>query len=190
MSDRSTHQDDEQRWSSLMAAANNGDKRAYQQLLGEIGEVAEAYVRQRFGNLRLLEDCVQESLLAIHNARHTYASERPFRPWMFTIIRHKTIDMLRKSRRIADNEKSVHSSVVENTSDPALDNVHAMIDGVRILEAMAPDHRDAVALTQYAGYTVAEAAQQLGISQSALKARLRRGLLIIRKQLEAEDLPI
>ena len=130
--------------------------------------------------------------MAIHKARHTYESVRPFRPWMFTIIRHKTIDMLRKSRHIADNEATANANIIDNTSasDAGLDKVHAMIDGVRLLEAMAPDHREAVALTQYAGYTVAEAAQQLGISQSALKARLRRGLLAIRKQLEAEDLPI
>ena len=36
--------------------------------------------------------------MAIHLARHTYDPSRPFRPWMFAIVRHKTIDILRKQR--------------------------------------------------------------------------------------------
>ena len=65
-----------------------------------------------------------------------------------------------------------------------------LIDGVRVLNMLSPDHREAVALTKYAGYTVPEAANWLGISESAVKARLHRGLLAIRKHLEAEELPI
>ncbi|MFT4564933.1 MAG: DNA-directed RNA polymerase specialized sigma24 family protein [Gammaproteobacteria bacterium] len=126
MADRQGHDRDERRWSTWMAAANGGDKTAYKQLLTELAGVIEAYVRYRFGNLHLLEDCVQE----------------------------------------------------------------AMIDGARMLDRVEPDHRDAVALTQYAGYSVPEAAQRLGVSESALKARLRRGLLAIRKRLEAEEIPL
>ena len=190
MSDGNSYQEDEQRWSEWMAAANDGDKAAYQHLLTELGDVVEAYVRIRFGNLQFLEDCVQECLLAIHNARHTYDRARPFRPWMFTIIRHKTIDMLRKSRRLSDNEQTLIDKNVAEMETRVGDDVHALIDGVRVLENMATEHRDAIALTQYAGYTAPEAARKLGISESALKARLRRGLLAIRKQLEGEDLPL
>jgi RNA polymerase sigma-70 factor, ECF subfamily len=191
MLDRQDHDRDEQRWSTWMAAANGGDKIAYKQLLTELAEVLEAYLRHRFGNLQLLEDCVQESLLAIHCARHTYDPARPFRPWMFTIIRHKTIDILRKSRRLARNEGEVAANTMLNQSGHyESDPVDTMIDGARMLDRMEPDHRDAVALTQYAGYSVPEAALRLGISESALKARLRRGLIAMRKQLEAEEIPL
>ena len=116
MSTDSAHAQDEARWSNWIAAANNGDKATYQQLLQEIAGATEAYVRHRFGNVMLLEDCVQESLLAIHNARHTYDSARPFRPWMFTIIRQKTIDLLRKSRTISENEKSAAPGEPDNSA--------------------------------------------------------------------------
>lgn len=171
-----------------MAAANGGDKRAYQRLLTELGDVVEAYVRMRFGDLRFLEDCVQECLLAVHNARHTYDERRPFRPWMFTIVRHRTIDMLRKSRRANETESRARDAqAVESQTTPTRERLHAVIDGVRMLEKIAPEHRDAVALTQYAGYTVPEAAREFGISESACKARLRRALQAIQKELEAED---
>ncbi len=167
-----------------MALAHAGDQRAYEQLLGEIGQVIEAYIRVRFGPIDSIEDCVQECLLSVHKARHTYDPARPFRPWLFTVVRHRTIDVLRRGR----GERAARGvDVHELISDP--NELHRRLDGVKALENLKPDYREAVALTQYAGCTAAEAADWLGISESALKARLRRGLNDIRKTLEAEGLP-
>lgn len=178
-------QADEERWSAWMARAHAGDRAAYEQLLGEIGQVIENYIRVRFGNLDSIEDCVQECLLTVHNARHTYDPRRPFRPWLFTLVRHRTIDVLRRDgARLEQRERRIDHEAV---TDPAA--LQRRLDGVRVLERLAPDHREAVALTQYAGCTAAEAASWLGISESALKARLRRGLNAIRRALEAEGLP-
>jgi RNA polymerase sigma-70 factor (ECF subfamily) len=64
-----------------MAAAHRGDKRLYERLLRETAVAIDRYIRRRFRALSFVDDCVQESLLAVHNARHTYNPERPFRPW-------------------------------------------------------------------------------------------------------------
>ncbi|HKK15293.1 MAG TPA: sigma-70 family RNA polymerase sigma factor [Gammaproteobacteria bacterium] len=175
---------DEQRWRHLMSCAQQGDGRSYESLLTELGGVIEAYLRLRFGSIDILEDCVQECLLAIHNARHTYNPERAFRPWMFTLVRHRMIDLLRK--------RNCHIKTIEATEDKEIDltnpdHIHRLIDGVRVLEALQPDYREAVALTKYAGMTTLEAANWLGISESAIKARLRRGLVAIHRQLEIEE---
>jgi DNA-directed RNA polymerase specialized sigma24 family protein len=62
-----------------------------------------------------------------------------------------------------------------------------VLDGVKILDRLAPDHREMVALAKYGGYTTAEAAAWLGISESAAKARLQRALSSLRKILESES---
>lgn len=175
---------DEQRWAAWMAQSHAGDQAAYRRLLDELAQAIEAYIRVRFGALDSLEDCVQECLLAIHKARHTYDPARPFRPWLFTLVRHRTIDVLRQSRapvHVGD-DAALHAA-----SDPQ--ELQRRLDGVKVLENLAPDHREAIALTHYAGCTTAEAAAWLGISEAAVKARLRRGLFAIRKALEAEGLP-
>ena len=169
----------------MMLASHQGDREAYQKLLTEISYVIEDYLRIRFGPINVLEDCVQECLLALHKARNTYDPKRTFRPWMFTIVRHKTIDILRKTQRQVQIERALTQEQDEVT-DP--NQLTKLIDGIRVLNRLSPDHREAVALTKYAGYTVPEAAHWLGISESALKARLHRGLLAIRKQLETEEL--
>lgn len=175
---------DEQRWRLSMSRAQQGDRQVYETLLAELAGVIEAYLRLRFGAIDILEDCVQECLISIHNARHTYNPERAFRPWMFTLIRHRMIDLLRKRScriRVADlpgDEKF-------DLTDP--EHIHRLIDGVRALESLKPDYREAVALTKYAGMTTLEAANWLGVSESAIKARLRRGLVAIHKQLQIEE---
>lgn len=177
---------DEQRWSEYMIRAHQGDRAVYERLLTELGNAIEVYVRVRFGNLSMLEDCVQESLLAIHKARHTYDQDRPFRPWMFTIVRHRTIDVLRRDSACA--AVSV-PAIDELGSDDPTNALLKLIDGVRILEGLSPDHREALILTKYGGYTTAEAAATLGISESAIKARLHRALRTIHRQLDREELP-
>ncbi len=175
---------DEERWAAWMTLAQGGDHDAYRRLLEELANAIETYIHSRFGAIDSLEDCVQECLLSIHRARHTYDPARPFRPWMFTLVRHRTIDVLRHNR---DHRRGGDSSLIENGSDPQ--ELQRRLDGVKVLETLEPDHREAITLTQYAGCTTAEAADWLGISEAALKARLRRGLLAIRKALEAEGLP-
>ncbi|MCZ6770574.1 MAG: sigma-70 family RNA polymerase sigma factor [Proteobacteria bacterium] len=187
MSAAEQHARDEHRWSRMMVASNQGDRQAYHQLLTEVAVVIESYLRLRFGAINVLEDCVQECLLALHNARNTYDPKRAFRPWMFTIVRHKTIDILRKTKRQVQID-GIFADEQSGVTDPG--HLMRLIDGVRVLNMLSPDHREAVALTKYAGYTVPEAATWLGISESAVKARLHRGLLAIRKHLEAEELPI
>lgn len=45
------------------------------------------------------EDLLQEILLAIHKAGHTYNTERPFKAWMFAVASHKVNDYLRSHYR-------------------------------------------------------------------------------------------
>lgn len=178
------HEQDEQRWRLLMTHAQKGDQQAYESLLTELGNVIEGYLRLRFGSIDILEDCVQECLLSLHRARHTYNPKRAFRPWMFTLVRHRMIDLLRqrncriKSTRITEDEEI-------DLTEP--DHLHRLIDSVRVLDSLQPDYREAVALTKYAGMTTLEAANWLGVSESAIKARLRRGLTAIHRQLEVEE---
>ena len=185
------HREDETRWRDWMRRAQQGDSACYERLLGELGSVIESYLRARFGALDALEDCVQECLIALHKARHTYNPRRAFRPWMFTVVRHRTIDLLRaRSSRIqASSSQATSNQAAEALADDP-EHLLRLIDGVRVLESLKPDHREAVTLTKYAGMTTAEAASWLGVSESALKARLNRGLLAIRRQLDAEGLPV
>lgn len=170
---------DEQRWAGLMARAQVGDEQSYRLLLEELGGAITSFLRSRLHfDSMLIEDCVQESLLAIHQARHTYGPGRPFRPWMFAIVRYRTIDVLRRARR--PNSPDAHG-VGELAEQSAVD---AEIDGTRILGRLSPHHREALTLTKVLGLSVAEAARKAGISATAMKVRVHRAVGASRRLLE------
>ena len=180
---------DDRRWSAAMVRAQAGDKAEYQQLLAELSKVIHRYLHSRFGHQDFIEDCVQEILLAIHHARHTYQADRLFRPWMFAIVRNKAIDMLRKrksyEKMVALQTDEVVVAEGQATPDFSHDLEQTLTQG-RLLEALAPAFKDAIELTKLAGFSNAEAAKALGITETAVKVRVHRGIAKLRSMMEAE----
>jgi RNA polymerase sigma-70 factor (ECF subfamily) len=167
-----------------MARANTGDAEAYAELLEEVGSVMHQYLRRRFGAGDFAEDCVQECLLAIHRARATYDPARQFRPWMFAIVRHKAIDMLRRRgtryRHMAEQRGSEEPPAPN--ADPAV-----ALQAAEVLRGLAPEYRDALLMTKLEGRSLDEAARQAGVSVSAMKSRVHRGIKQVRRLLAQED---
>src|SRR3546814_13012901 len=78
-----------------MAAAQKGDKAAYNVLLSETGMWLERYFRRRVPPHQL-EDLVQDVLLALHAKRASYDTTRPFLAWLAAIARYRGVDHLRQ----------------------------------------------------------------------------------------------
>jgi RNA polymerase sigma-70 factor (ECF subfamily) len=177
--------DDEQRWAGLMASAQKGCEADYRLLLDELGTAIERYLCSRFGRQHFTEDCVQESLLAIHQARHTYAAGRPFRPWMFAIVRHKAIDTLRRQRHQQQIARQSEQVTVEAGGSHS-DAPEAVLVGGRLLEALPTQHREVITLTRIVGLSTAETAARLSISESAVKVRVHRAIGKLKGLLERD----
>ena len=89
----------EHRLHQLLVRGLNGDAASYHQFLKALSAHLRAYFRKRlFQRLDEAEDLVQETLLAVHNRRHTYRSNQPLTAWVHAIARYKLIDLLRVAR--------------------------------------------------------------------------------------------
>ena len=178
---------DEQRWSALMVSAQSGNESDYRQLLREVSDVVHKFLRSRFGNRPMIEDCVQESLLAIHQARHTYNPKRPFRPWLFAIVRNKTIDTLRKQKP-RDNVTKRYQREQEVLAEPNGEIAHANeIAEAPLFRVLSQQHREVLILTKIIGFSIAETATKLDISESAVKVRVHRAVGKLRKLMKEEE---
>lgn len=176
--------DDEKRWAALMVQSQNGNANAYNLLLSELSQVCEKYIQRKFGEIINIEDCVQECLLALHHARHTYDPKKAFRPWFFTIVKHKTIDVLRRVEKHKTNVSDQQELEISEYSHVDLDRI---IDGQRLMLDLSDEQRQAIALTQYVGMTANEASVVIGVTETTLKARLKRGLDKIKKRWQLEE---
>jgi RNA polymerase sigma-70 factor (ECF subfamily) len=90
---------DYDRLATLMARALNGDACAYEAALRDIARIVRAYARGRLGET-IADDVVQDTLLAVHRARHTYDPDRPFGPWLMAIAHSRVVDTARRLRRL------------------------------------------------------------------------------------------
>lgn len=179
---------DEHRWSAFMVNAQLGNESDYRKLLTELSDVIYGFLRSRFGNHHFIEDCVQESLIAIHQARHTYDSRRRFRPWMFTIVRHKAIDTLRKHRarqNVADRYKG-YQEVLASTIQHS--EAEEELSKGRLLDLLSDQHREVLVFTKIIGFSIAETAEKLGISESAVKVRVHRAIRKLEQLMESDEI--
>ena len=182
------HESDDQRWSQLMASAQAGNESDYRQLLTELTNVIYNFLRSRFGNHHFAEDCVQETLIAIHQARHTYDQRRPFRPWLFAIVRNRAIDTLRKQRtRQKMTTQYQGEQIVLSQTIQQNEAENEIVKG-RLLDSLSVQHREVLVLTKIIGFTGAEAAKKLGISESLVKVRVHRAIRKLKQLMEADKL--
>ncbi|PIR23464.1 MAG: hypothetical protein COV44_02770 [Deltaproteobacteria bacterium CG11_big_fil_rev_8_21_14_0_20_45_16] len=95
MSNRSAKERD-QDWGQLMVSAQVGDKVAYERLLTEVRDLVRGFFMSKIGDPHITEDLLQELLLGVHQARHTYDASLSFSSWMFAIARYKISDHWRR----------------------------------------------------------------------------------------------
>lgn len=77
---------DEAALRALLVLALAGDSAAYAAFLRHASARLRGYFRRRASAfLDDVEDLVQETMLAIHNQRHSYRSDQPLTVWLYAI---------------------------------------------------------------------------------------------------------
>jgi RNA polymerase sigma-70 factor (ECF subfamily) len=160
--------------SALLRAAIAGDDRAYARFLGRTATIVRNFVRRRLsdGGGVDAEDVVQDTLLAIHTKRHTWESDEAVLPWVLAISRYKLIDAFRRRGRRIEVDLD---EVIESVAQPEQDTVDAR-DVDRALAGLAPGQRSVVAAISVEGRSISETAARLGMSETAVRVALHRGL--------------
>ena len=170
------------RGSLLLALA--GDNDAYAAFLTQSGALLRAYFRRRLvASPNEVEDLVQETLLALHNRRHTYQTAQRLTPWLYAIARYKLVDLLRaqsprRALEVPLDDDDGASSLLAADASPA----ESRRDLLKLLDTLPERHRVPIVLVKLEGRSVAEASQASGMSESAVKVGIHRGL----KRLAAE----
>lgn len=166
----------EARLKALLLRGLAGDARAYQDFLGSLALHVRAFLRRRLSTRPAeIEDMVQEVLLAVHNARHTYQAQQPLTAWVQAITRYKLADHLRSvSRREARHDVLDDDSDLFATCET--ESAEASRDVSRLLTQLPERQRLPIVHVKLEGLSVEETAQLTGLSISAVKIGIHRGL--------------
>lgn len=176
----------EERLRELIMQGNAGDNAAYHVFLKELSAHLRAFFRKRLIQLPdEVEDLVQETLLAVHNYRHTYDAAQPLTAWIHAIARYKLVDMLRRrTGREALNAPLDDELVVLDASDT--DAAEARRDLGKLLEQLPDQQRLPIQHMKLEGLSVVETARLTGMSESAVKVGVHRGLKALAARLRGE----
>ena len=179
-------------WSALMIAAQAGDSAAYEELLRECVPYIKNVARRRNIAGDRTDDVVQDVLLTIHRARHTYDPSRSFTAWLRVITDRRAIDLVRRTLR--QERREVHAPFAfenhaDETADPARGIAHAdeTTTVSRVLEALPMKQREALQYLVLEEHSLADTAALTQRSKVSLKVNLHRALKALRGRLERAE---
>lgn len=160
----------------LLVRGLAGDTTSYHGFLKALSGHLRAFLRVRLVQLPdEVEDLVQETLLAIHNQRHTYDTAQPLTAWVHAIARYKLIDLLRRrAGRDALNDPLDEEGDVFAYSD--IETIDARRDIAKLLDRLPERQRLPIVHMKLEGLSVTETARLTGLSEAAVKVGVHRGL--------------
>ncbi len=166
----------EERLRELFDRALAGDAVAYQSFLAALAAHLRAFFRRRLARIPdEVEDLVQETLLAVHNQRHTYDPGQPLTAWMHAIAKYKLVDCLRRRAR-GDALNDPLDDELEVFAAAEAEAAEARRDLAKLLATLPERQRTPILCVKIEGLSVAETARRTGMSESAVKVAVHRGL--------------
>ena len=158
-----------------------GDERAMQRLWSQHAPHIDAVVRRLCDDAELAADISQEVWMQIFRALPRYRGESQFGTWAHRIAVNRTLNALRKIRRIAKLEVDIEddSATTENESDRTF-----LAESIeQAMTRLSPGARAVFVLHDIEGYTHGEIGEELGITPGGSKSQLFKARAKLRKLL-------
>lgn len=158
-----------------------GDGAAYADFLSQLSPILRRVIGRKIP-MGDVEDVLQEVLISIHKARHTYDGERPLMPWVMAIAKFRVSDHLRKTYSEMRHQRvdiADYENVLEAVTEPPgeSESINEMLEGV------AEREKKILSLMHVEGYTAKQVGTQLGMKESAVKVAAHRAIKKIRERL-------
>ena len=169
---------------ALMRQSLDGDQRAYAEVLRETSRFLRPFLAKRLSFTNEVDDLLQEILISIHKARHTYDGNRPYKPWVYAIAKFRLQDYLRAhysdQLHHAIELSEIEESLSEHVTETAIS--YESISGQ--IQKLPEKQAAILQLIHQEGYTAKEVAEKMGMSESAVKVAAHRAYKILRSKLE------
>jgi len=176
-----------------MALSLQGDRVAYEKLLEKVATMVRMYLHRtlgpRQGSVEKVEDLVQEVLVSIHQKKESYRSDHPILPWIYAIARYRLIDTIRAEKRrpqFAEWDDEFESAI-DPGATVGVGDLEASEGVDSLLTGLSDRQKEVLTLAKVEELPLAEIAQRMKMSLSAVKVTVFRALASIRKRQEEKQ---
>ena len=170
----------------------DGDASAFPILYDAIAPRIEGFVKRRTRDASRIDDIVQQTFERIHRARGTFIRGSDVLSWAFKIARNLCLDLGAQGwrERLAGGQ---HGDDDDAHADPIAEAVAEVVDAeriataretlgrlVRAFRALPEPQQLALELVRVEGFSMAVAAENLGVTLPSLKMSVFRGAAALR----------
>jgi len=179
--------------STLIASAQNGDKKSVSLLVNKYSSRIYAVAFRLMQNEEDAEDVLQETFIIMLNKLGTFEGKSSLYTWLYRVATNVALGKLRKKKNV-DDSRSFDKIEFENISSLELadwpDHLEEKFDTDEFRKCLQkamdelPDHyRTVFILRDLEGHSTRNTAKILEISEANVKVRLMRARLYLRDQL-------
>ncbi len=170
-----------------------GDEKLLEVLFREYLKPLYNFVYWYVGDRQEAEDIAQETFFRAWRNLKKFDQRKNFKTWIFAIAKNAAIDFLKKKKAVPfrDFENEEGDNVLAETMEdptPLPDELLERADAADVLksalEKLSAKYRTVLLLYYSSQLTFAEIAEVLGEPLNTVKSRYRRGLIILRNNLD------
>lgn len=165
----------------LVRHAIDGDERALRQLWSRYAPHIDAVVRRLAGDPDLAADIAQDVWIQIFRALRTFRGDSQFSTWAHRIAVNRTLNALRRVRRMERLEVEIEDDSVVVEDDPDRGFLAASIE--EAAQRLPAGARTVFLLHDVEGFTHEDIARELGITTGASKSQLFKARAKLRRLL-------
>jgi RNA polymerase sigma-70 factor, ECF subfamily len=169
----SRKEDESRQLEHLMVAYQQADASGTERLLSLLCPILGRFFGSMPDTRLAVDDLVQETLLRVHRARHTYRPGEPLLPWVYAIARHTRVDHFRKVRRRQAQEEQVDFSELQTHAAPTTPN-RSLPDFETLMRYLPDSQREVLTMLKVLGMTVDEVARATSSTGGAVKQKAHR----------------
>jgi len=183
----------------LLARYTEGEEAAFREIVNRYKSGLYAFLRMFLNRRELVEDIFQETFLQLFNSRESFDTNRPLRPWLFTIAANKAKDALRKWQRknaipigtMTDSEDLSFDDMLNSVSSDRtmpyeqLQKDETALRVRRIISDMPENLREILVFAYFNRFSYKQMAEILSIPIGTVKSRLHTAVGRFAKEWEA-----
>jgi RNA polymerase sigma-70 factor (ECF subfamily) len=185
----------------LLTRYSEGEEAAFSEIVNRYKNGLYAFLRMFLNRRELVEDVFQETFLQLFTSKDSFDTERPLRPWLFTIAANKAKDALRKWQRknaipigtMTDSEDLSFDDILNSvTSDDTMPYEELQRDETalrvrRIIADMPENLREILIFAYFNRFSYKQMAEILSIPIGTVKSRLHTAVGRFAKEWKASS---
>lgn len=166
----------------LLIKLKEGDEQAFSRLYQLNVKRVYAYACNLLKSPVLAEDVVQDTFIKLWETAAFIQPDRPLQPYLFTIARNKSLNLLRRATRETWITDEMAAYVFDKNEDASAYMQFKQTDSlIRDAVNLLPQQRRLIyELCHTNGYTYKQAAEQLGIKDSTVNSQMVKALKFIK----------